>query len=109
MNIFIQPVGSSQGLATLAGRGFTYSDNQRTIPQVQQFSVGIQRELPGRLALDVAVDDIGDRTYALRPDVVATVLDHGALLLDLESKHVLEAIERFVKRNQGDAAASPSA
>jgi hypothetical protein len=36
---------------------------------------------------DVAVDDIGDRTYALRPDVVATVLDHGALLLDLESKY----------------------
>lgn len=26
-------------------------------------------------------------TYALRPDVVATVLDHGALLLDLESKY----------------------
>lgn len=25
--------------------------------------------------------------YALRPDVVATVLDHGALLLDLESKY----------------------
>jgi len=40
----------------------------------------------GRMG-DVAVDDIGDRTYALRPDVVATVLDHGALLLDLESKY----------------------
>jgi hypothetical protein len=25
--------------------------------------------------------------YALRPDVVATILDHGALLLDLESKY----------------------
>lgn len=25
--------------------------------------------------------------FALRPDVVATVLDHGALLLDLESKY----------------------
>lgn len=25
--------------------------------------------------------------YRLRPDVVATVLDHGALLLDLESKY----------------------
>lgn len=25
--------------------------------------------------------------YAFRPDVVATVLDHGALLLDLESKY----------------------
>jgi len=36
---------------------------------------------------DVAVGDIGEGTYALRPDVVATVLDHGALLLDLESKY----------------------
>jgi len=35
----------------------------------------------------VAAEDVGDRTYALRPDVVATVLDHGALLLDLESKY----------------------
>ena len=25
--------------------------------------------------------------YALRPDVVATILDHGALLLDLDSKY----------------------
>lgn len=28
--------------------------------------------------------DVG---YRLRPDVVATILDHGALLLDLESKY----------------------
>jgi hypothetical protein len=28
-----------------------------------------------------------DTTYMFRPDVVATVLDHGALLLDLESKY----------------------
>jgi hypothetical protein len=27
------------------------------------------------------------RGYALRPDVVATILDHGALLLDLDSKY----------------------
>jgi hypothetical protein len=30
--------------------------------------------------------DGNGETWALRPDVVATVLDHGALLLDLESK-----------------------
>ena len=50
-----QPVGSSQGLATLVGRGFTFSDPERTIPYVHQFSVGVQRELPGRLALDMSV------------------------------------------------------
>ena len=31
--------------------------------------------------------DGNGQTWALRPDVVATVLDHGALLLDLESKY----------------------
>ena len=33
-------------------------------------------------------DLLGDgRSWVLRPDVVATVLDHGALLLDLQSKY----------------------
>lgn len=36
---------------------------------------------------DVAAVTNDDATYALRPDVVATVLDRGALLLDLESKY----------------------
>ncbi|MFL5674879.1 MAG: hypothetical protein ACJ779_07725 [Chloroflexota bacterium] len=31
--------------------------------------------------------DGNGQTWALRPDVVATVLDHGALLLDLDSKY----------------------
>lgn len=33
------------------------------------------------------IPETNGATYALRPDVVATVLDHGALLLDLESKY----------------------
>jgi hypothetical protein len=32
-------------------------------------------------------DEIRTRRYELRPDVVATVLEDGALLLDLESKY----------------------
>ena len=32
-------------------------------------------------------ENLNGSAYALRPDVVATVLDHGALLLDLESKY----------------------
>jgi hypothetical protein len=58
-----QPVGSSQGLSTLAGRAFTFSDPERTIPSVQQFSIGVQRELPGRLALEVSY--VGSRTEGL--------------------------------------------
>lgn len=40
------------------------------------------------LAMDGPVPD--GRCYVLRPDVVATVLDHGALLLDLESKYFFQ-------------------
>ena len=58
-----QPVGSSQGLATLVGRAFTFSNPERTIPYVHQFSVGVQRELPGSMALDAAY--VGSRTRGM--------------------------------------------
>jgi hypothetical protein len=58
-----QPVGDSQGLATLVGRGFTYQNAGRTIPSVHQFSIGAQRELPGRMMLDVSY--VGSRTRGL--------------------------------------------
>jgi len=58
-----QPVGSAQGLATLVGRGYTYHNNTRTIPQVHQFSAGIQRELPGRMVVDASY--VGSRTRQL--------------------------------------------
>jgi hypothetical protein len=55
-----QPVGSSQGLATLVGNGYTYDNNGRTIPYVHQFSVGVQRELPWQVVLDASY--VGSRT-----------------------------------------------
>ncbi|HUP83128.1 MAG TPA: hypothetical protein VM284_02945 [Candidatus Limnocylindria bacterium] len=33
------------------------------------------------------IDETAAGGFALRPDVVATILDHGALLLDLDSKY----------------------
>jgi outer membrane receptor protein involved in Fe transport len=79
-----QPVGDSQGLSTLVGRGFTYSDPGRTIPNVHQFSVGVQRELPGRLALDVSY--VGSRTNGLPVskginEISAEELATGAFML----------------------------
>lgn len=44
-----------------------------------------KRTLEGRRHL--APETANGTAYALRPDVVSTVLDHGALLLDLESKY----------------------
>jgi carboxypeptidase family protein/TonB-dependent receptor-like protein len=58
-----RPVGSSRGLSTFLGRSFTYSDADRTIPLVHQFSMGVQRELPGRMVVDVSY--IGSRTRGL--------------------------------------------
>lgn len=49
-----QPVGSSLGLSTMAGRGFTFADRGRTIPSVHQFSAGVQRQLPWRMVVDAS-------------------------------------------------------
>jgi hypothetical protein len=59
-NGLLKPVGSSQGLGTLVGNGFTYQNNQRTIPWVHQFSVGVQRELPWQTVIDASF--VGSRT-----------------------------------------------
>jgi hypothetical protein len=41
-----QPVGNSQGLATLVGRGFSFSNTDRVIPYVHQFSIGYSASCP---------------------------------------------------------------
>jgi hypothetical protein len=48
-----QPPGSSLGAETFLGRGLSYSNPDFVVPNVHQFSVGIQRELPWRISLDV--------------------------------------------------------
>ena len=58
------PVGRSQGLATLVGRGFTFGDPERKIPYVQQFSLGLQYMLPWRMVVEVTY--IGSRNSALQ-------------------------------------------
>jgi hypothetical protein len=51
------------GAATFLGQAFTYSDPNRVIPHVNQFSFGVQRLLPWALRLDVSY--AGSRTYEL--------------------------------------------
>jgi hypothetical protein len=60
----LQPVGSTRGLATLMGTNFNYSNTERVIPMVQQFSLGIQRQLPWRMVADVSY--VGNRTRNLQ-------------------------------------------
>lgn len=56
-----QPTGSSLGLATALGSAITFSNPNRRIPHIDEFSAGIQRELPFRMKLDVSY--VGSRSY----------------------------------------------
>jgi hypothetical protein len=55
------PPGSSQGPLTFLGRGPGFSNPNFIIPNVHQFSIGIQRELPWRISLDATY--AGSRSY----------------------------------------------
>ncbi len=70
-NGVVLPVGNSLGLLSGIGNGQSFDQRDRKIPSVQQYSFGIQRELPGRFTLDVSY--IGSRTRDLR---VGTQINH---------------------------------
>jgi hypothetical protein len=55
-----QPTGSSLGLATSLGSSLTFSNPARRIPHIDEFSAGVQRELPFRMKLDVSY--VGSRS-----------------------------------------------
>ena len=50
---YITPLGSSGGLLTGVGNGASFDFPGRRIPRSQQVSLGVQRELPGNMVLDV--------------------------------------------------------
>ncbi|HEX8187316.1 MAG TPA: carboxypeptidase regulatory-like domain-containing protein [Pyrinomonadaceae bacterium] len=56
----LQPIGSSQGLLTFAGQGIDVADPNHVTPKIHQYSVGVQRELPGGFRLDLAY--VGSRS-----------------------------------------------
>jgi trimeric autotransporter adhesin len=49
----VQPIGSSLGLLTGAGGSITFVDQDKGAPKVHQYSIDVQRELPGNVALTV--------------------------------------------------------
>jgi len=59
-NGVLQPPGSSLGPLTFLGRGVGFSNPDFVVPNVHQFSVGVQRELPWQVALEVSY--VGSRT-----------------------------------------------
>ncbi len=64
-NGFQKPTGNSQGLLTGLGNGVTSYDQNLHAPRVQQFSAGVEQEIPGSIALDVSY--IGSRSTNLNP------------------------------------------
>src|ERR1700693_4725962 len=59
----IKPSGSSLGLSTLEGQSITFTDTNRTLPFIHQFSAGFQQELPGHVLLDMSY--VGSRIRRL--------------------------------------------
>ena len=55
----LQPTGNASGLASGASSGISFFDPSATAPRVQQYSVDLQRELPG--GLNVGIGYVGSR------------------------------------------------
>ncbi|MBL8188816.1 MAG: TonB-dependent receptor [Acidobacteria bacterium] len=60
-NGVLRPAGSSLGLETFLGLGFSYSNPDFRVPYVDNYSLGIQRQLPWNIAAEVSY--VGSRTY----------------------------------------------
>lgn len=62
-NGLFQPAGSLLGPATFAGSNVIFVNPNRQIPHVNQYSVGVQHQLPWNVRLDASY--VGSRTYDL--------------------------------------------
>ena len=75
-NGLVQPVGTANGDATCLGITCLIFDRNSKGTYIQQFSVDVQRELPGAIAVSAAY--VGSRTYRLMlgtPDININQLD----------------------------------
>ncbi|UWZ86821.1 carboxypeptidase regulatory-like domain-containing protein [Occallatibacter riparius] len=50
----LQPVGSSQGLGTFMGQGIIFNNVNRKIPRADQWSAGVQQQLPHDIKIDLS-------------------------------------------------------
>jgi len=50
----LAPTGSSLGLGTLLGQGFTFADPDRTIPKIYNYSLSLQQQLPKQTLVELA-------------------------------------------------------
>ena len=60
-NGILRPAGAALGAETFLGLGFSYSNPNFVVPHVDNFSVGIQRQLPWNMSTEISY--VGSRTY----------------------------------------------
>jgi len=59
----LQPLGSSAGLSTFLGQSIIFNDPNRQIPHVDQWSFGVQHQLPYQIKIDASY--VGTHTHNL--------------------------------------------
>jgi hypothetical protein len=59
----LDPVGASQGLATLAGQSISFTDPSRRVPYTEQYSFGIQRQVSAETLVEASY--VGNRGIGL--------------------------------------------
>ena len=78
----LTPTGAKGGLSTFLGQSVSFTNPNRVIPRVHQFSIGVQRELPSRSVLEVSY--VGSRSQELNVSqnldavTLAHLLQYGA-------------------------------
>jgi len=73
----IRPQGSSQGLSTLLGQGVSFGYLDRVIPYAHQYSIGLQRTLPGQMVVEASYS--GNETRRAPVGVNVNVIPAGEL------------------------------
>jgi len=92
----LTPSGSKLGLSTFLGQSISFVDPSRVIPKVEEFSLGVQRELPFRAVLEVSY--VGSRTKEL---------DVSHQLNAVTAAQLLQYGGNFASPNLTDSVANP--
>jgi hypothetical protein len=73
----LQPIGASEGPASFLGQNVSANYFGRTLPYSHQFSIDVQRELPGNMLAEVGY--VGNRTHGLPVGANLNVLPASVL------------------------------
>ena len=75
--MLLQPVGPSQGAASFLGQNFPVNYFNRTLPYSHQYSIDVQRELPGNMLAEIGY--VGNQTRGLPVNEKLNVLPADVL------------------------------